>query len=240
MASGSFLPPDSAQPNKCESDPTGPPAQTKPGRGAGPENHADPLECRDLTSSDRILFLDDDPARARTFLGCHPEAVWVQTAGECIARLSESWDQVHLDHDLGGEIFVDSSREDCGMEVVRWLCSQPHEPLPCTWFFVHSHNAEAADLMVQSLRHHGYQAVYRPFGIDLLAWFSVQPSEEPDQPPPQPPPPQEPALLAPALRGWLDRRLKRFRRSAPPRLNADHVDLPGIEPSRGNSNFGAE
>ena len=33
----------------------------------------------------------------------NPEAVWVQTADDCIARLEEGWDEVHLDHDLGGE-----------------------------------------------------------------------------------------------------------------------------------------
>jgi hypothetical protein len=89
------------------------------------------------------------------------------------------------------------------MEVVRWLCSQPQESPTRTWFFVHSHNAEAADLMVLRLRQHGYQAVYRPFGIDVLAWFSAQPIAEPNQPPPP-----DPARLAPALRRWLDRRLK--------------------------------
>ena len=144
MASGSSLPPESTKPPQCGTEIAGPPAQATPGPGARPEEHG--AAVQPPGSSDRILFLDDDPDRARAFLGRHPEAVWVQTAGECIARLAESWDQVHLDHDLGGEIFVDSSRDDCGMEVVRWLCSQPQEPLPNTWFFVHSHNAEAADL----------------------------------------------------------------------------------------------
>jgi hypothetical protein len=120
------------------------------------------------------------------------------------------------------------------MEVVRWLCSQPREPPPCTWFFVHSHNADAADLMVRSLRQHGYQAVYRPFGIDVLAWFSAQTLDEPDRSP------LEPIQLAPDLPGWLGRQFRRFRRTAPPRPNADHVDRPGHEPSCGSSNFGAE
>ena len=50
-----------------------------------------------------------------------------------------------------------------------------------TWFFVHSHNAAAAVVMVQSLRRHGYQAVYRPFGIDALEWFSEKPDENDDE-----------------------------------------------------------
>ena len=240
MASGSSLPPESAKTPQFGTEIAGPPAQATPGPGARPDEHGAAVQTP--ASSDRILFLDDDPDRARAFLGRHPEAVWVQTAGECIARLAESWDQVHLDHDLGGEVFVDSSRDDCGMEVVRWLCSQPQEPPPCTWFFVHSHNADAADLMVRSLRQHGYQAVYRPFGIDVLAWFSAQTLDEPEHPPPEPiqPAPAPAPDPAPDLPGWLGRQFRRFRRTAPPRPNADHVDLPGHEPSCGSSNFGAE
>ncbi len=234
MASGSSLPPESAQTPLIGTEIGGPPAQATPGPGARPDEHG--AAVQPPGSSDRILFLDDDPDRARAFLGRHPEAVWVQTVGECIARLAESWDQVHLDHDLGGEIFVDSSRDDCGMEVVRWLCSQPREPPPCTWFFVHSHNADAADLMVRNLCRHGYQAVYRPFGIDVLGWSCDEALDEPEPPPP------EPIRLAPDLRGWLGRQLRRFRRTELPRPNADLVDLPEPEqePSSGSSNFGAE
>ncbi|MGC8641142.1 MAG: cyclic-phosphate processing receiver domain-containing protein [Isosphaeraceae bacterium] len=124
--------------------------------------------------SPQILFLDDDPARARDFLRRHPEAVWVETAQDCIARLSEEWDQVHLDHDLGGEIYVDSSRPDCGMEVVRWLCAEPRAHVSETLFIIHTLNAEAASAMLTSLCEHGYQAVYRPFGVDLFDWYSEE------------------------------------------------------------------
>ena len=127
MASGSSLPLEQAKTPRSEMDI----AQATPADGP------------------RILFLDDDPYRARAFLGRHPDAVWVETAGDCITRLAEPWDEVHLDHDLGGEIYVDSSRKDRGMEVVRWLCSQPVTP-SATLFFVHSHNADAASAMVQA------------------------------------------------------------------------------------------
>ena len=78
----------------------------------------------------RILFLDDDPHRAEIFLEWYPAAVWVQTSEECIAGWPSAWDEVHLDHDLGGETFVDPNRSDCGMEVVRWLCAESREPAP--------------------------------------------------------------------------------------------------------------
>jgi hypothetical protein len=129
-------------------------------------------------SSSSILFLDDNPERASAFLTRHPEAVWVETAVDCIARLGETWHQVHLDHDLGGEVFVDSSRPDCGMEVVRWLCAEAREEHEKTLFIIHTHNAEAAETMVRSLRENHYLAVYRPFGIDLFEWL---PDEETGQ-----------------------------------------------------------
>ena len=50
----------------------------------------------------KVLFMDDDPMRGEIFLNVHPDAVLVATAEECIARLAEPWDEVHLDHDLGG------------------------------------------------------------------------------------------------------------------------------------------
>jgi hypothetical protein len=120
----------------------------------------------------RILFLDDDPGRAKLFLVRHPDAVWVQTAGDCIGLLSQPWDQVHLDHDLCGERFVDSSRSDCGMEVVRWLCGAFQEQHRDTQFVIHSHNTEAAQMMVWSLYEAGYHAAYRPFVVDLVDWLS--------------------------------------------------------------------
>src|SRR3954454_24924372 len=113
----------------------------------------------------RLLFLDDDPARAEVFLAEHPQAIWVKTARECLERLTEPWDEVHLDHDLGGEVFVDRDRDDCGMEVVRWLCVERRRHLSRTLFLVHSHNAGAACAMVMQLFLAGYRVDGRPFGI---------------------------------------------------------------------------
>ena len=101
---------------------------------------------------------------ARAFLAAHPDAVWVRTAEECIGRLAESWDEVHLDHDLGGEVFVDHEREDCGMAVVRWLCERPRPDLKTTRFYVHTHNLNAGCLMALHLEAEGYDVQIRPFG----------------------------------------------------------------------------
>jgi hypothetical protein len=115
----------------------------------------------------RVLFLDDDPARAGIFLAENPRAVWVETVADCLARLEEQgWDEVHLDHDLGGERFVDLSRDDCGMEVVRWLCLEPRPHLSQVRFFIHSHNSSAATMMSMQMMVAGYRVEYRPFGAE--------------------------------------------------------------------------
>lgn len=146
----------------------------------------------------RRLFLDDDPARAAQFLAEDPEAVWVETASDCIARLEERWDEVHLDHDLGGEHFVDHGREDCGMEVVRWLCLVRRPHLRPARFFVHSHNPGAATMMGLELLAAGYQVELRPFGA-----------------PPPPPLPEEFDGPSPTLAGRVVGWLRRVGRRGP-------------------------
>jgi hypothetical protein len=201
---------------------------------ARPKDQTQTAGFPDSIASDRILFLDDDPGRAQVFLDRYPEAVWVRTAAECIARLSEVWDQVHLDHDLEGEIYVDSSRHDCGMEVIRWLCSQPHRSHSRTCFYIHTHNVEAAVLMVESLRRLGYQAVYQPFGVNLAAGSSAQSTIEPCERRPLR------VRLALSLRSWLNRRLKRVRWVAAEQSNAAPPELSGKDMSWGSCNSGAE
>lgn len=115
----------------------------------------------------RILFLDDDRERARCFLTEYPDAVWVETADQCVARLAEPWDEIHLDHDLSGEVLVDHERPDCGMEVVRWLCEEPRPHLQSTRFIVHTQNPNAAVVMMMHLQVTGYRVEERPFGFRL-------------------------------------------------------------------------
>ena len=122
-----------------------------------------------LSFSPRTLFLDDDPVRAVLFQAEHPDAVWVQTVPECLARLAEPWDEVYLDHDLGGESFVDHEREDCGMAVVRWLCEAERPHLKTTHFIIHTLNPHAACIMVFYLQTMGFWVEQRPFGTRAAA-----------------------------------------------------------------------
>jgi CheY-like chemotaxis protein len=117
-------------------------------------------------SRQQVLFLDDDHMRIdaiRARLASVPcELTVVETADECIARLrANQYDLVMLDHDLGGETFCDSSREDCGMEVVRWLKGNrgAHK-----FFMVHTMNAVAAAAMYLELNAMGYPVEQAPFG----------------------------------------------------------------------------
>jgi hypothetical protein len=129
-------------------------------------------------SARRLLFLDDDPVRAEAFLIENPQAVWVQTVTECIDKLSENWDEIHLDHDLGGKTFVDPIETDCGMEVIRWLCREPREHLRAAHFFIHTHNTLAGMLMVLQMKESGYSAEFRPFGLDPILLLRRDEDEE--------------------------------------------------------------
>lgn len=113
---------------------------------------------------DRVLFLDDNIFRClaatKTFVGA--ELFVTHTAQGAINVLSTgSFGFVTLDHDLNGEWWVDSSRSDCGMEVVRWIAANN----PTIGIVnVHSWNNEAADRMVSALSGAGYKAERRLFG----------------------------------------------------------------------------
>lgn len=112
----------------------------------------------------KIIFLDDDHGRWRSFLAKVPTAHRAETAAECINMIRESpeIDWLFLDHDLGGETWVDSNREDCGMEVVRYLCDNPRI-ISIHHIVVHSHNVSAAQEMHDKLKDAGYNVKLIPF-----------------------------------------------------------------------------
>lgn len=108
-----------------------------------------------------ILFLDDSQKRIKRFLTEHPHAHVVETAPDAIAALqARKWKKVYLDHDLGGEAWVDPKRPDTGSEVVRWVVENKPEVKE---FIVHSHNHLAAPFMARALIEAGYETSYIPF-----------------------------------------------------------------------------
>ena len=123
-----------------------------------------------------ILFLDDDKNRQRTFRSAFPAADIVSTANECIDMLDASkWDLVCLDHDLGGEQYVDPAEKNTGMEVVRWI--ESNRP-SVGRFIVHSLNFPARWEMTTRLDHDGYGASQCPFGPNLISFIEYLKGEE--------------------------------------------------------------
>ena len=120
-----------------------------------------------------ILFLDDDPNRAAIAYQRWSEdkrnrTIWMQTAAEAIDVLENyDVDEAYLDHDLGGNTFVNSEREDCGMEVIRWLEERSPsglEKFQNTLFVVHSHNYPAGHEMCARLTKLELNCKFIPFG----------------------------------------------------------------------------
>lgn len=117
----------------------------------------------------KIFFLDDDESRHKKFrrakIGNQIFAAY--TADQAIdffksfehkyEELAEIW----LDHDLGGETFVDPSSKNCGSEVVRWIIRNK-PPISCC-IYIHSLNHEVAPSLVDNLRAAGYNAEWTPF-----------------------------------------------------------------------------
>jgi len=124
--------------------------------------------------SAHILFLDDDETRWARFQSKVPYAIRFATAEGLIEYLKHSSkaqdkiDWLFLDHDLGGEHYVDSAREDCGMEVVRHLVADVElHKTKISKIVVHSHNGPAAEEMDAKLKDAGYDSKRVPF-MNLL------------------------------------------------------------------------
>lgn len=120
----------------------------------------------------RVLFLDDRSKRLHAALKKYapPEydLTLVCTVKECIKMLSNEgpWDILSLDHDLNFEEFVNSDREDCGMEVVRWICDFNMPPGKSPLFIIHTSNRAAGIKMSEMLRTKAGEARYERFTYD--------------------------------------------------------------------------
>lgn len=126
-----------------------------------------------------LLFLDDEPQRAvlaynRMSVEDRNNTIWCRTAEEAMLTIWDYRDvlkKVSLDHDLGGQEYMNTKREDCGMAIVRFLEKKAHkEPeefkkLEDTLFVIHSWNNHAAPIMQDRLSKIGLNTVWIPFGL---------------------------------------------------------------------------
>ena len=122
----------------------------------------------DNMMSNRILILEDDPYRIKKFLNAIPNAIIVSTAATAIDLLQSirPFRYVFLDHDLGGDVYVDEADKNTGSEVVRCLCTL--NPTIIDKIFIHSLNIAAAKNMATALRQAQYNVDVAPFR--LIDW----------------------------------------------------------------------
>jgi len=112
-----------------------------------------------------VLILEDDKNRnvlfRRNLIGLYIE-IRDDVKELKTLLLSKKWDVLFLDHDLGGEVFASSDREDTGAEIARFLKDNPeHKP---ELIIIHSLNNSGAMYMKHLLP----ESVYIPF-----AWQSI-------------------------------------------------------------------
>lgn len=117
----------------------------------------------------RVLFLDDDPNRrriAREYFAGHDlsEAETAQQAIHMLKKYSP-YDLVHLDHDLGGDVFAPSN-EVSGFHVAQFIVGMEADKLPKR-VVVHSYNPGGANKMLWMLAQtKSYiPTTYEPFNL---------------------------------------------------------------------------
>jgi len=118
-----------------------------------------------------VLILEDDPHKTRMpafeekLSQIWAEMTHVETAHECIEIMKkEKFDWIFLDHDLGGEVFVNTDEENTGSEVARWM-SKNWDRFEDSEVVIHSYNSAGA----QCMQGHIPKAIYYP-GI----WNALQ------------------------------------------------------------------
>jgi len=102
----------------------------------------------------KVLILEDDINRInefrKRFIGI-AMPVFVDTAKDAIDFIkANAWlahDMICLDHDLGGETYVDTAYKNTGSEVARYLFVNPVDAA----IIIHSLNTPAADFMADLL-----------------------------------------------------------------------------------------
>lgn len=117
-----------------------------------------------------IVFLESDPQRAalqfqRMNQQDQNRTFWVSTVPEVIDMLEnyrERLDIVSLAYNLNDLEYNHPSREDCGMEVIRWL-ERSSSDYSHVRFIVHTWD-RAGVKMANRLRTHGYKVIHVAFG----------------------------------------------------------------------------
>ena len=124
----------------------------------------------------RIFVLEDDPMRIKAIweAGIGQDLTVAKSCEEAKRKWQGPYDLVLLDHDLGGEVFADSSKDNTGAGFARWLVESDKEPGVGV---IHSYNPVGAKAMGEILNSNGWKMVRVPFGPTLLEFVKVKGGE---------------------------------------------------------------
>lgn len=132
----------------------------------------------------RVLFLDDSDKRWAEFRDklatrfADLTVMRVATAPACLNELWRApWDVVFLDHDLGGEEYCQTTRDDTGSEVARQMAKWPWPHAKPSYVVSHSHYDEGADNIGRILANVGIVVIRAPFRCQ--AYWKVVASLQP-------------------------------------------------------------
>lgn len=122
----------------------------------------------------KVFFLDDDEKRHEAMADharLHKyefEPAW-DAAGAMELLTKNSYSVIMLDHDLGGEVYVDSSHKNTGAEVARFLANFPNDRHIDTPVICHSWNPPGCRYMAMTLRDRQRGIIHMlPFGSEAM------------------------------------------------------------------------
>ena len=103
----------------------------------------------------KVFILEDDPTRIFQLLRALPLVadVCITTSAEAALDRLKQWEQfdlMFLDHDLGGQVYVDSDERNTGYQVAKWIAN---EEIECPAIFIHTMNPAGAERMLSVLPH---------------------------------------------------------------------------------------
>jgi hypothetical protein len=119
----------------------------------------------------KILILDDQQLRHDTFARVYEghEVVSCFKYSDYVSQLTQSWDLIHLDHDLGDDTVADTyvdgwgkTQEYNGQHATMRLCELPDELKPKR-VIIQSINNVAAPIMKDMLERAGIPVSWEPF-----------------------------------------------------------------------------
>jgi hypothetical protein len=101
----------------------------------------------------KVFILEDSDSRIEWFKQHFPNADIAKTAKEAYIYLENEYDLIFLDHDLGGEILVDSNKDNTGYQVAKFISSSINKN---TETIIHTLNPCGAQNMKNALPHARY------------------------------------------------------------------------------------